>query len=44
MKIKDFFKSFIPKKKSMAVHTNIIPFFYRWEGGESNDPKDSASS
>ena len=28
----------------MANHNNIVPFFYRWEGGESNDPKDSASS
>jgi lysozyme family protein len=28
----------------MANHKNIVPFFYRWEGGESNDPKDSASS
>jgi len=28
----------------MAKHSNIVPFFYKWEGGTSNDIKDSASS
>jgi lysozyme family protein len=28
----------------MADHENIVPFFIQWEGGTSNDPKDSASS
>jgi hypothetical protein len=28
----------------MANHNNIVPFFYKWEGGKSSDVKDSASS
>ncbi len=28
----------------MANHKNIVPFFYKWEGGTSSDVKDSASS
>jgi len=28
----------------MANHNNIVPFFYKWEGGISSDPKDSASN
>jgi len=28
----------------MADHKQIVPFFYKWEGGTSNDPSDSASS
>jgi lysozyme family protein len=28
----------------MANHKQIVPFFYKWEGGLSNDPNDSASS
>lgn len=28
----------------MANYKDIVPFFYKWEGGTSNDSKDSASS
>ena len=28
----------------MANYKNIVPFFYKWEGGLSRDSKDSASS
>jgi len=28
----------------MADHRQIVPFFYKWEGGTSNDKSDSASS
>ena len=28
----------------MADHRQIVPFFYKWEGGLSNDKNDSASS
>ena len=30
--------------KKMANYKKIVPFFYKWEGGTSNDKKDSASA